>query len=220
MFLSIPSSWQSFFDVEIHQEYFRELDTRVQSEYQNHTCFPCKDDIFRAFELTQYQDLRVVIIWQDPYHTPGAAMGLAFSVPDGAKTQPSLRNIFKEIYSDIGTNRTRTDLSDWADQWILLLNTALTVREWEAGSHADIGWHSFTDHVISMISENNIGIIFLLWGNHAQSKLPLIDMTKHHIIQSAHPSPFSAYRGFFGSWPFSQINTILQNQWKDPIIWG
>jgi uracil-DNA glycosylase len=162
----------------------------------------------------------VVILWQDPYHTPGAAMGLSFSVPTGNKPQPSLRNIFSELKSDLWVERNNTDLTDWAEQWVLLLNAVLTVREWLPASHQGKWWEIFTDRVIELISEKKEHCVFLLWGNYAIAKKNLIDGTRHKIITSPHPSPFSAHKWFFGSKPFSEINEYFSQTSQESIHWG
>jgi uracil-DNA glycosylase len=161
----------------------------------------------------------VVILGQDPYHTPWAAMGLSFSVPNGSKAQPSLKNIFKELESDLWVTRTNTDLTDWAEQGVLLLNSVLTVRQGEAASHQGKWWENFTDAAIRALSEKRDGIVFILWGNYAIAKKSLIDSKEHHIITSPHPSPFSAHNGFFGSKPFSKTNTYLWEQGNWEIHW-
>jgi uracil-DNA glycosylase len=162
----------------------------------------------------------VVILGQDPYHTPGAAMGFCFSVPEGNRPQPSLQNIFKEIHSDLGIARTKTDLSDWAEQGVFLLNAVLTVRTGQAGSHAKKGWEKFTDSAIRHLSAERENLVFILWGAYAISKQALIDTDKHCVITSAHPSPLSAYRGFLGSKPFSHANHYLVSKGKKPIDWA
>lgn len=220
MFPSLSSSWQATLIWEFEKPYWTELTDFVEYEYSQYDCFPQEQNIFRAFELTHFDDVRVVILGQDPYHTAGAAMGLAFSVPDWSRAQPSLRNIFKELESDIWAQRTRTDLTDWAEQWVLLLNTVLTVREWVPASHQKQWWENFTDATISSLSDKREWIVFILWGNSAIEKQSLIDTSKHHIITSPHPSPFSAHRGFLGSRPFSRTNTYLREQGREEIVWG
>ena len=174
----------------------------------------------RALALTPLSEVRVVILGQDPYHTPGAAMGLCFSIPDGTRPQPSLRNIIKELASDVGVQRTHTDLSDWAEQGVFLLNSVLTVRSGEAGSHANKGWEKLTDSAIHHLAQEREGIVFILWGSYAIAKRALIDEGKHLVLTAPHPSPLSAHRGFFGSKPFSQANAYLQENGQQPINWG
>lgn len=192
---------------------------KVEKEYQNFDCFPPKDQIFRALDLCDFNQIKVVILGQDPYHDTHQANGLAFSVSNLVKTPPSLRNIFKELYSDLGIFRQNNELEDWARQGVLLLNATLTVRAHEANSHKNLGWEFFTDAIISEISEKNENVVFVLWGSFAQKKNSLIDAQKHGIITSAHPSPLSAHRGFLGSKPFSKINDYLVSKNKRPIVW-
>lgn len=183
---------------------------------------PRADQIYEALRLTAFDDIRVVILGQDPYHTPGVANGLAFSITPPSKIPPSLKNIFTELKTDLGIQRTNGDLSDWAKQWILLLNTTLTVKLGEPMSHAHLGWSQLTDHIIDTIARDKNNVIFVLWGSHAQSKAPLIKShkeKKHTILTSPHPSPLSAHRGFFGSKPFSQINELLISSGNSPISW-
>ncbi|MBC7503500.1 uracil-DNA glycosylase [Candidatus Gracilibacteria bacterium] len=219
MFPSLPSSWGIALTGEFQKSYWGVLTNFIESEYSQQICFPQETSIFKALELTPFDDVRVVILGQDPYHTAGAAMGLAFSIPEGSKSQPSLRNIFKELDSDIGVQRTLTDLTDWTEQGVLLLNTVLTVRQGESASHQGQGWENFTDAMIIALSAKRDGIVFILWGNSAINKQFLIDSNKHHIITSPHPSPFSAYRGFFGSRPFSRTNMYLRQQGRGEIVW-
>ena len=220
MFPSLPSPWQSALVPEFDRLYWSDLMDFISREYSQEVCFPQERDIFIAFEMTPFDRVRVVILGQDPYHTAGAAMWLSFSVPNGSKPQPSLRNIFKELESDIWVKRTKTDLTDWAEQGILLLNTVLTVREWEPASHQRMGWENFTDGVIQLLSKKREWIVFILWGNAAIEKQTLIDTMRHHIITSPHPSPFSAHRGFFGSRPFSRTNDYLRQEGSTEIVWG
>lgn len=235
MTVRIHPSWYEVLQSEFGKPYWDELTSFVKQEYQTTRCFPLGGNIFRAFDLTPFDAVKVVILGQDPYHTAYqadsspytewqnpmcAAMGLSFSVPNGSKPQPSLRNIFKELKNDLGIERTKTDLTDWAEQGILLLNAVLTVREWAPASHGGKWWEQFTDAVIHTLSEKREGIVFILWGNFAISKKVLIDEKRHHIITSPHPSPFSAHNGFFGSRPFSWVNTYLEEQGKVQINWG
>lgn len=217
---TISSSWKSVLTPELQKSYYWPLMDSINSEYSQYSCFPHKENIFRALDLTDFEDIKVVILGQDPYHTPGAAMWLSFSIPTWSPIQPSLRNIFKELESDLWIKRENTDLTDWAKQWVLLLNSVLSVREGEPASHVALGWEIFTDAIIRTISEKREWIVFVLWGKYASQKSELIDSKKHLIITSPHPSPFSAYRWFFGSRPFSQINEFLEKNTKTEIIWN
>ena len=200
-------------------EYFTTLWEKVKEEYQTTKCFPPKNQIFRAIELTPFDEVKVVIIGQDPYHNDNQANGLCFSVSDKVKAPPSLKNIFKELEDDLGIKKTSNELEMWAKQGVLLLNATLTVRAHEANSHKDLGWEQFTDFIIKEISDKKENVVFVLWGAFAQKKAGLIDASKHFIIQSAHPSPFSVHKGFFGSRPFSKINQFLEEKGKEPINW-
>lgn len=200
-------------------EYFTTLWEKVKEEYQTTKCFPPKDQIFRAIELTPFEEVKVVIIGQDPYHNDNQANGLCFSVSDKVTAPPSLKNIFKELEDDLGIKKTSNELEIWAKQGVLLLNATLTVRAHEANSHKDLGWEQFTDFIIKEISDKKENVVFVLWGAFAQKKAGLIDASKHFIIQSAHPSPFSVHKGFFGSRPFSKINQFLEEKGKEPINW-
>jgi len=200
-------------------EYFTTLWEKVKEEYQTTKCFPPKDQIFRAIELTPFDKVKVVIIGQDPYHNDNQANGLCFSVSDKVKAPPSLKNIFKELEDDLGIKKTSNELEMWAKQGVLLLNATLTVRAHEANSHKDLGWEQFTDFIIKEISDKKENVVFVLWGAFAQKKAGLMDASKHFVIQSAHPSPFSVHKGFFGSRPFSKINQFLEEKGKEPINW-
>ncbi|MBB1574985.1 MAG: uracil-DNA glycosylase [Flavobacteriaceae bacterium] len=200
-------------------EYFTTLWEKVKEEYQTTKCFPPKNQIFRAIELTPFEEVKVVIIGQDPYHNDNQANGLCFSVSDKVTAPPSLKNIFKELEDDLGIKKTSNELEMWAKQGVLLLNATLTVRAHEANSHKDLGWEQFTDFIIKEISDKKENVVFVLWGAFAQKKAGLIDASKHFIIQSAHPSPFSVHKGFFGSRPFSKINQFLKEKGKEPINW-
>ena len=200
-------------------EYFTTLWEKVKEEYQTTKCFPPKNQIFRAIELTPFDEVKVVIIGQDPYHNDNQANGLCFSVSDKVKAPPSLKNIFKELEADLGIKKTSNGLEMWAKQGVLLLNATLTVRAHEANSHKDLGWGQFTDFIIKEISDKKENVVFVLWGAFAQKKAGLIDTKKHFIIQSVHPSPLSARKGFFGSRPFSKINQFLEEKGKEPINW-
>ena len=189
-------------------------------EYRNHIVYPDMYDLYNCFKYTPFKDLRVVLLGQDPYHNVGQAHGLCFSVQEGIPNPPSLENIFKELKTDIGCERPKNGtLTKWAKEGVLLLNTSLSVREHQANSHSKCGWAWFTDSVIKLVSEQKEHVVFILWGGNARSKKPLIDRTKHCIIESAHPSPLSAYNGFFGSKPFSKTNEYLISKGLDPIDW-
>lgn len=200
-------------------EYFTNLWETVKTEYSKSKCFPPPKQIFRALELTSFEDVKVVILGQDPYHNDYQANGLCFSVSESVAMPPSLRNIFVELESDLGFKRSKKELDDWAKQGVLLLNSTLTVRAHEANSHQKLNWEKFTDHIIKEISDKRENVVFVLWGAFAQKKSPLIDDSKHLILKAVHPSPLSAFRGFFGSKPFSAINAYLQNHHKETISW-
>ncbi|GGI39677.1 uracil-DNA glycosylase [Mammaliicoccus stepanovicii] len=212
-------NWQEIFHNIKAQHDFSDMDAFLEDAYQNQTVYPDRGNIYQAFDLTPLDNVKVVILGQDPYHGPNQAHGLAFSVQPDAALPPSLRNIFKELETDIGCKRITPHLQDWAKEGVLLLNTVLTVEAHKAHSHKNIGWEVFTDEVIKSISQNLDDVVFILWGKPAQSKIKLIDTTKHHIITSVHPSPLSAYRGFFGSKPFSETNQYLISKGKTPINW-
>ena len=212
-------TWTEILALIKNTEYFTTLWEKVKEEYQTTKCFPPKNQIFRAIELTPFEEVKVVIIGQDPYHNDNQANGLCFSVSDKVKAPPSLKNIFKELEDDLGIKKTSNELEMWAKQGVLLLNATLTVRAHEANSHKDLGWGQFTDFIIKEISDKKENVVFVLWGAFAQKKAGLIDTSKHFIIQSAHPSPFSVHKGFFGSHPFSKINQFLEEKGKEPINW-
>lgn len=199
--------------------YFKQLWENVKSEYAATKCFPPKNKIFRAIELTPFEEVKVVIIGQDPYHGDFQANGLSFSVSEGVKAPPSLQNIFKELEADLGIKRTSTELDDWAKQGVLMLNATLTVRAHLPNSHKDLGWERFTDFIIYEISKQRENVVFVLWGAFAQKKETLINASKHFVLKSAHPSPFSVHRGFYGSRPFSQINEYLISKGQESILW-
>ncbi len=199
--------------------YFEKLWNDVKSEYAAGKVFPPKKQIFRALELTPFEEVKVVIIGQDPYHNDGQANGLSFSVSEQVTAPPSLKNIFTELKNDVGVERNQKELDDWAKQGVLMLNATLTVRAHTPNSHKDLGWERFTNFIISQISAQKKNVVFVLWGAFAQKKEELIDASKHCIIKSAHPSPFSVHRGFYGSKPFSKINTYLTQQKLEPISW-
>lgn len=200
-------------------EYFKNLWRTVKEEYASAPCFPPKDQIFRALELTSFEAVEVVIIGQDPYHGDFQANGLCFSVSDKVSAPPSLKNIYKELKEDLGIERTSNELDSWAQQGVLLLNATLTVKAHSPNSHKDLGWEKFTDFIIKQISEKKQHVVFVLWGAFAQKKEELIDSSKHFILKSAHPSPFSVYKGFYGSRPFSKINEYLSSKGKKMIQW-
>jgi uracil-DNA glycosylase len=220
MEVRIEESWKQRLRAEFEQPWWASLAAFVKEEYAAGPCFPAGKAIFRAFDLVPFEQVKVVILGQDPYHTPGAAMGLCFSIPEGTRAQPSLQNIFKELKSDVGVARTSTDLTDWAGQGVFLLNSVLTVRSGAAGSHAGKGWEKLTDSAIRHLSQEREGVVFILWGAYAIAKRALIDEGKHLVLTAPHPSPLSAHRGFFGSKPFSQANAYLQANGQQPITWG
>ncbi|QOG11273.1 uracil-DNA glycosylase [Arcobacter sp. FWKO B] len=216
----IEPSWKEVLSDEFEKKYFVELQNFLIEERQNYTIYPKSSDIFNAFSYTPFDDVKVVIIGQDPYHGANQAHGLAFSVLDGVTFPPSLRNIFQELHSDIGCSTPKSgNLSSWAKQGVFLINTVLSVREARAHSHAKKGWEIFTGSVIKKISEKRENIVFILWGSPAIAKSKLIDISKHHIITSPHPSPLSSYRGFFGSKPFSRTNEFLGSCGIGKIEW-
>lgn len=221
MEVQIDASWKKLLQGEFDKPYFEELADFVKGEYARGACYPRGSEIFAAFSHCPPQGLKAVLIGQDPYHGPGQAHGLCFSVRDGLVHPPSLKNIFKEIESDTGAPYPESgNLERWAGQGVLLLNATLTVRANQAGSHQNKGWETFTDAVISRLNESTTGLVFLLWGGYAKRKAGLIDRGRHHILQSGHPSPLSANRGmWFGNRHFSQTNRILQGQGKQPIRW-
>jgi uracil-DNA glycosylase len=221
MNVRINQSWKKELEQEFEKDYFRGLIDFVKKEYEENQCFPPAEDIFAAFEHSKFEDTKVVILGQDPYHGPGQANGLCFSVNDGIGFPPSLKNIFKEIENDQGKPVPITgNLERWADQGVLLLNATLTVRAQQAGSHQKKGWETFTDNVIKTISENKQHMVFLLWGGYAKKKAKLIDASKHLILTSGHPSPLSANRGFwFGNKHFSKTNEYLKNHHRTEIEW-
>ena len=220
LFESFPKAWSELLREEARKEYLFLLEKKIEEAYASSICFPPKEKIFEAFALCPPKEVKVVILGQDPYHGVGEAHGLAFSVRQGIKTPPSLRNIFKELESEFGIDLTRTtDLTAWVNQGVFLLNSVLTVEKDKAGSHAKWGWEEFTNSVISFISKENEHVVFVLWGDYARKKKSLIDLTKHVVIESAHPSPLSSYRGFFGSKPFSKINAQLKEWGEKEIQW-
>jgi uracil-DNA glycosylase len=216
----ISSDWQQVLAEEFEKPYFHQLQDFISTERQTETIFPTAADIFSAFELTPYENVRVLLLGQDPYHDNNQAHGLCFSVNPGIKTPPSLVNIYKELKSDLELNIPNNGyLVPWAQQGVLMLNAVLTVRAHTPNSHKDKGWETFTDAVISKVNQKIDPVIFVLWGGYAQKKLKLINTSLHTVIQSAHPSPLSARNGFFGSKPFSAINTVLKSGGQSAIDW-
>ena len=216
----LNNDWKNLLEDEFAKEYYLSLRNFLVTEYKTKTIYPDKYDIFNALHFTSYKDVKVVILGQDPYHGPGQAHGLSFSVNPGVRIPPSLLNIYKELNSDLGCFIPNNGyLKKWADQGVLLLNTSLTVRAGEANSHKNKGWEVFTDKIISLVNEKEDPVVFLLWGNNAIKKKNLITNKKHLILTSVHPSPLSASRGFFGSKPFSKINEFLISINKAPIDW-
>ncbi|NKI25883.1 uracil-DNA glycosylase [Arenibacter sp. 6A1] len=221
MIFDLHPSWQKPLQPELDKPYFSVLNDFVKQEYAKHVCYPKKEAIFAAFDFCNFQDTKVVILGQDPYHGPGQANGLCFSVNEGVGHPPSLMNIFKEMEADLGKRYPLSgNLEAWAKQGVLLLNATLTVREREAASHQKQGWETFTDAVIEKVSQEKEGIVFLLWGGFAKKKAKLIDAKKHHILTSGHPSPLSANRGYwFGNKHFSMTNEILKKANRPLISW-
>ena len=221
MAVKIDPSWYEVLQPQFEAPYFVQLKEFLVSERQQHTCYPPGSLIFNAFDSTPFDKVKVVMLGQDPYHEPGQAMGLCFSVPNGVQVPPSLVNIIKEINDDLGVSipADRGDLRGWAEQGVLLLNATLTVRAHQAGSHQRRGWEEFTDAAISALNARRSGVVFLLWGSYAIAKRKLIDPSRHYVLTAPHPSPLSAYRGFFGCRHFSQTNAILQQQGLQPIDW-
>ena len=217
--VNIGNSWDDILKEEFKKEYYLKLREFLKSEYSSRIIYPDMYNIFNAFKHTSYEDVKVVLLGQDPYHEPGQAQGLCFSVPSDFKKPPSLVNMYKELQDELGIVRTTGSLEDWADQGVLLLNAVLTVRKGAAGSHAGKGWEVFTDRVIELLNEREDPCIFLLWGGYARKKKTLITNKRHFVLESAHPSPLSAYNGFFGNGHFKKVNEILVSMGKDPIDW-
>ncbi len=215
----IGNDWDYVLREEYEKDYFLKIKERVRREYDSKMIFPPANRVFYAFRMTPYKDTRVIILGQDPYHGVGEANGLCFSVNEGVKMPPSLSNIYKELYNDLGIVRTKTDLSDWAKSGVLLLNSVLTVEKDKPASHKTIGWEEFTDTVIKKLNEKDEPVVFILWGNFAKSKIKYITNPKHLIISSSHPSPFSVNYGFFGSKPFSRTNKFLRENNLKEIEW-
>ena len=216
----IGNDWDKILEEEFKKDYFIKLINDVRKEYKTKTIFPRKDQVFNAFRYTPYKDVKVVILGQDPYHGVGEAEGLSFSVPLDIRKPPSLVNIFKELHDDLGYKEpTHGSLHSWAKEGVLLLNAVLTVVKDHAASHQGMGWETFTDNVIKLINEKDEPVVFILWGRYARSKKKLITNPKHLVIESAHPSPLSAYNGFFGSHPFSKTNKYLESKGIKPVNW-
>ncbi len=218
--IKFNNSWDEILKDVFNTPNYINIRTFLKSEYSTQVIYPNMNDIFNCFKLTDYNDIKVVILGQDPYHEFGQAQGISFSVPKGVKLPPSLKNIYKELYNDLGITAPNCgDLTKWAKRGVLLLNTVLTVREGQANSHKNCGWQWFTDQVIKKISQRQTPVVFILWGGNARSKKAIIDTKKHFIIESAHPSPLSAYNGFFGSKPFSKTNDFLKQNNLGEIDW-
>ncbi len=216
----LKNDWQDLLSEEMEKDYFKQLVSFLESEYENEKIYPEREDIFNAFNFTPYNQVKAVIFGQDPYHGKGQAYGLAFSVQEDVKIPPSLRNIYKELNEDLGVDiPNHGSLTKWAKEGVLLINTILTVRESTPNSHVGKGWEKFTDRVIELLNEREKPIVFILWGNNAMEKETLITNDHHYIIKSYHPSPFAAYRGFFGSKPFSKTNNFLKSIGEDTIDW-
>lgn len=212
----IQNDWKNILNSCFEQEWMVHLESQLANEYKCQQVFPSRSEVFRALQLTPYEDVKVVILGQDPYHGIGEAQGFSFSVPNGIKIPPSLRNIFKELSADLGVQRKHSDLTDWAKQGVLLLNSVLTVRANQPGSHAKLGWQKLTSTIIHVLNMREKPIVFMLWGNYAQQVGKQIDESKHLVIRCSHPSPLSANRGgWFGTKPFSKANDFLEN----PIHW-
>lgn len=211
--------WSEIFHDITSRHDFKAMHDFLEKEYTTQTVYPDRENIYQAFDLTPFEKVKVVILGQDPYHGPKQAHGLAFSIQPGAKFPPSLRNMYQELADDIGCQRTVSHLQDWAREGVLLLNTVLTVRQGEAHSHRGIGWEIFTDEIIKAVSDHRDHVVFILWGKPAQQKEKLVDTTKHDVIKSVHPSPLSAYRGFFGSKPYSRANAYLEAHDQTPVNW-
>ncbi len=218
--MQIPTFWQTILAEELTKPYFQQLQNFLQQERESQTIFPPEEDVFSALKLTPYEQVNVFLLGQDPYHDDNQAHGLCFSVKPGIKPPPSLANIYKELQEDVGFKIPNNGyLVPWAKQGILMLNAVLTVRAHTPNSHKNKGWEKFTDAIITKVNQKQNPVIFVLWGTYAQKKIKLIDTEKHTIIQSAHPSPLSARRGFFGSKPFSSINSALRSFGKPEIDW-
>jgi len=216
-----PIDWHPLLEAETTKDYWRPLLAFVNAERAKGKVFPESDTVFKALHLTPFKDVKVVILGQDPYHNDNQAMGLSFSVPEGLALPPSLQNIYKELQTDLGIKRPASgDLTKWAERGVLLLNSVLTVRAHQAASHQGKGWEVFTDAVLKSINDREAHVVFILWGGFARKKKSLIDTAKHTVIESAHPSPLSAYAGFFGSKPFSKTNAALEEHGQVSIDWS
>ena len=215
----LGNSWDEILKDEFSKDYYLKLREFLKEEYSTRTIYPDMHNIFNALKKASYEDVKVVILGQDPYHEPGQAQGLCFSVPDGFPLPPSLKNIYQELADDLRVVRRSGNLEDWAEQGVLLLNAVLTVRRGQAGSHAGKGWEIFTDRVIELLNERPDPVVFLLWGGYARKKKALITNPRHYVLEAAHPSPLSAYNGWFGCRHFSRTNGILQSLGKAPIDW-
>ena len=216
----INKNWDIVLKDELKKEYFKNLGIFVKNEYKTKICYPQYKDIFNALRYTDYNEVKVVILGQDPYHGEKEAHGLSFSVRDDVKRPPSLNNIFKELESDLGIKKTNNDLTNWAKQGVLLLNSIMSVVKDTPLSHKEKGWEIFTDNIIKKLNEREQPIVFILWGGYAKSKKKLITNKNHYIVESVHPSPLSAYNGFFGSKPFSKTNNFLISKNIVPIDWS
>lgn len=216
----INKNWDIVLKDELNKEYLKKLGVFVKNEYKNKICYPQYKDIFNALRYTDYDEVKVVILGQDPYHGENEAHGLSFSVRDDVKRPPSLNNIFKELESDLGIKKTNNDLTNWAKQGVLLLNSIMSVVKDTPLSHKEKGWEIFTDNIIKLLNEREQPIVFILWGGYARSKKKLITNKNHYIVESVHPSPLSAYNGFFGSKPFSKTNNFLISKNITPIDWS
>lgn len=212
------SSWHQLLKEQLPEGYFKQINHFLDQVYASGTIYPPREKVFEALKKTNLEEVKVVILGQDPYHGPGQAQGLSFSVLDDIPAPPSLQNILKELAEDVGVKASH-DLTSWADQGVLLLNACLTVPAGQANGHAGVIWEEFTDAVIRLVSQEEEHVVFILWGAYARKKKALIDASKHMIIESAHPSPLSAYRGFFGSRPFSRVNAYLSKMGREPIDW-
>lgn len=212
------SSWHQLLKEQLPEGYFKQINQFLDQVYASGTIYPPREKVFQALKTTNLEEVKVVILGQDPYHGPGQAQGLSFSVPDDIPAPPSLQNILKELLEDVGV-KTSHDLTPWAEQGVLLLNACLTVPAGQANGHAGLIWEEFTDAVIRLVSQEEEHVVFILWGAYARKKKSLIDASKHLIIESAHPSPLSAYRGFFGSRPFLRTNAYLTEMGREPIDW-
>lgn len=216
----INKNWDIILKDELKKDYFKKLGVFVKNEYKNKICYPQYKDIFNALRYTDYDEVKVVILGQDPYHGENEAHGLSFSVRDNVKRPPSLNNIFKELENDLGIKKMNNDLTNWAKQGVLLLNSIMSVVKDTPLSHKEKGWEIFTDNIIKLLNEREEPIVFILWGGYARSKKKLITNKNHYIVESVHPSPLSAYNGFFGSCPFSKTNNFLISKNITPIDWS